>query len=111
MSLPGSRYVSPAASAAAPPPVEPPGVRRRSHGLLVVPNTSLWLCQSVANGGTLVLPRITAPAWRRRAATTASPVGTSSASALAPAVERTPASSNVSLTVHGTPWSGPHHSH
>src|SRR5881397_2755270 len=32
MSLPGSRYVRPAASAAAPPPVEPPGVRAREAG-------------------------------------------------------------------------------
>ena len=37
MSLPNSSGVNPAASAAAPPPVEPPGVRVTSHGLFVRP--------------------------------------------------------------------------
>jgi hypothetical protein len=36
-SEPYSRNVNPAASAAAPPPVEPPGVRVRSQRLLVTP--------------------------------------------------------------------------
>ena len=37
MSLPASKPVKPAASAAAEPPEEPPGVKFKSHGLLVVP--------------------------------------------------------------------------
>ena len=37
MSLPASMPVRPAASAAPEPPDEPPGVRERSHGLLVEP--------------------------------------------------------------------------
>jgi hypothetical protein len=37
MSLPSSRPVSPAASAAALPPDEPPGPHSTFHGLLVVP--------------------------------------------------------------------------
>ena len=43
-SEPTSIGVSPAASAAAAPPLEPPGVRDVSQGLLVRPNTSfsLW---------------------------------------------------------------------
>ena len=40
-SLPSSRADSPAATAAAAPPEEPPGVRPASQGLLVVPNSSL----------------------------------------------------------------------
>ena len=56
MSLPNSSGVSPAASAAAPPPVEPPGVRARSHGLFVRPKTGLLDCQSASIGGTFVLP-------------------------------------------------------
>ena len=110
MSLPGSRKLSPAASAAAPPPVEPPGVRVTSHGLLVVPKIGLVLCQSAASGGTLVLPRSTAPAARRRATITASRAGWWFEYAGEPAVVRTPATSSVSFTVHGTPWNGPHHS-
>ena len=44
MSVPISNGVKPIATAAAGPPDEPPGVRVRSHGLLVVPNISfvLW---------------------------------------------------------------------
>ena len=45
MSLPTGRYVSPAASAAASPPLEPPAVRATFHGLFVRPNTALSLCQ------------------------------------------------------------------
>ena len=41
MSEPHSSPVIPAASAAAEPPDEPPGVRPRFHGLFVVPYTSL----------------------------------------------------------------------
>jgi len=41
ISLPSSRKPIPRASAAAPPPVEPPEVRWGFHGLLVVPATSL----------------------------------------------------------------------
>src|SRR5262245_49116464 len=37
ISLPNSRETYPAASAAAEPPEEPPGVRPRSQGLLVTP--------------------------------------------------------------------------
>ncbi|MEZ5412267.1 MAG: hypothetical protein R2761_29815 [Acidimicrobiales bacterium] len=41
MSVPISKLVSPAATAAAAPPDEPPGVRARSQGLLVTPKSSL----------------------------------------------------------------------
>ena len=41
MSLPSSSDVNPAATAAAGPPDDPPGVLERSHGLLVVPYTGL----------------------------------------------------------------------
>ena len=41
MSLPISRGVNPAATAAPPPPVEPPGVRSRCQGLLERPKRGL----------------------------------------------------------------------
>ena len=41
MSLPNSSPVSPAARAAADPPDDPPALRVTSHGLFVVPYTSL----------------------------------------------------------------------
>src|SRR5262249_62092725 len=68
MSLPTSRALSPAAIAAALPPLDPPGVRPRSHGLLARPWMGLADCQSASMGGTLVLPSRTAPAARGGAA-------------------------------------------
>ena len=47
-SPPNSSDVSPAATAAAPPPVLPPGVRLRSQGLLLRPKSGLADCQSLA---------------------------------------------------------------
>ena len=66
MSLPTSRALRPAAIAAALPPLDPPGVRPRSHGLLARPWIGLADCQSASMGGTLVLPSRTAPAARVR---------------------------------------------
>src|SRR4029453_5172820 len=72
-SEPSSSDTKPAASAAAPPPEEPPGVRAVSHGLLVVPYTSLAVCpKSPSMKGTLVLPTTIAPACLSRRTTVAS---------------------------------------
>ncbi len=66
MSLPSSAPVRPAATAAAPPPVLPPAVSAGFQGFVVRPNSLLTDCQSAFATGTLVLPRITAPAARSR---------------------------------------------
>ena len=67
VSLPIAIGTSPAATAAPEPPLEPPGIRLVSHGLtaggLDTPQASSW---------EVVLPTITAPASRRRAAAGAS---------------------------------------
>ncbi len=57
---------SPAATAAAAPPLEPPGVRSRSQGLRVRPKSGLSVSALWPNSEVLVLPRMTAPAARRR---------------------------------------------
>ena len=55
-----------AATAAAEPPLEPPGTRSRSHGLAVGPNAECSVDEPIANSSMLVLPRTTAPAsWSR----------------------------------------------
>ena len=74
-SLPSSSPLSPAAIAAADPPDDPPGVRRTSHGLLVVPKRSLYDCASPAKAGKFVLPKMIAPAARSRPTASASCVG------------------------------------
>jgi len=75
-SVPSARAIMPLASAAAPPPVEPPAERDGFHGLRVQPKTSLKVLPPAANSGQLVLPRITAPASRSRRTTRASSRGT-----------------------------------
>ena len=61
MSVPSSNDVNPAATAAAGPPDEPPGMRSRSHGLFVVPKISLKVWRSPDQRGRLVLPNTIAP--------------------------------------------------
>ena len=107
MSLPTSRPVRPAASAAAAPPDEPPGPRARSQGLLVVPWISLKVSQSESIKGTLVLPKITAPDALSRLTTSESRVAMFSLKAGSPQVVGRPARSKDSLTVIGRPSSGP----
>jgi IstB-like ATP binding protein len=52
----------PAATAAAEPPLEPPGDQSTAHGFRVGPKTRLSVCPSKANSGTLALPSTMAPA-------------------------------------------------
>ncbi len=58
---------SPAATAAALPPEDPPGVRAGSHGLRVMPHAFVLVKLRVPNSGAAVLPIGTAPAARSRA--------------------------------------------
>src|SRR5512145_2910836 len=74
-SAPSSRNPNPAASAAAPPPVEPPDVLVTSQGLLVVPATLLYVWMSLAPMGVLVFPTIIAPARRSFSTVTAFSLG------------------------------------
>jgi len=62
----------PAATAAAAPPLEPPGVRAVSHGLRTGPKRRGSETGRIPSSGMLVLPRITKPASRIRRTTWAS---------------------------------------
>ncbi len=62
----------PAATAAAEPPLEPPGVRPVSHGLRVTPHVTDSVNGQRPSSGIVVLPTMTAPAARSRATTAAS---------------------------------------
>ena len=68
-SLPIPIGESNAAIAAASPPLDPPGVRVRSHGLLVLPNTLLSVSHQSVNSGVFVLPSNMPPAVFSRSAT------------------------------------------
>ena len=67
-SLPWATGTIPAATAAADPPLEPPGVRARSQGLRVMPCTES-VAPKTHSSGTRVSPTTTPPAARIRATT------------------------------------------
>jgi len=67
---------TPAATAAAAPPLDPPGVWSRFHGLCVGPKTSGSVNATSPNSGTLVLPKVTSPARLNRATVSESCSGT-----------------------------------
>jgi hypothetical protein len=79
VSEPSAKGSRPAATAAAAPPLLPPGVIRVSHGLRVAPKTLLNVCDPAPNSGVFVLPMITAPAAFSSATCAASTSGTWSA--------------------------------
>ena len=66
----------PLATAAAPPPVEPPGVRLGSHGLRVTPQSPLSVVALEPSSGMVVIASTMPPACRRRSTATASRSGT-----------------------------------
>ena len=65
-SLPWAIGTRPAATAAAAPPDEPPGVRERSQGLRVAPVWRGSVVGRIPNSGMFVIPTITKPASRSR---------------------------------------------
>ena len=78
-SLPVHAGKSPAATAAAEPPDEPPGVRSTFHGFLVMPCNGVFVKLTVPCSDAVVSPVITAPAARKRATSLLSKVATASA--------------------------------
>ena len=102
-SEPSASGPNPAATAAAPPPVDPPGVRARSQGLRDSPNNGLSVEPRQANSGRLVRPTKIAPAARKPATLGASSVATNSLSRREPYVVRSPAVQRLSLIEMGTP--------
>src|SRR5947209_12207494 len=72
VSEPRARAEKPAATAAALPPLDPPGTRVGSCGLRVGPKAEFSVDEPMANSSRLVLPTTTAPASRSRVTTVAS---------------------------------------
>src|SRR5262245_23749032 len=87
-----------AASAAALPPLDPPGDRSGFHGLRVGPNSWLVVTAVWPKAGVLLRPTTIAPAAFRRATTTSSTVSTgASACSGDPKVVRMPAQRAMSF--------------
>ena len=72
VSEPSAAGASRAATAAAEPPLDPPGTQARFHGLRVGPVTECSVVDPIANSSQFVLPMTTAPAAVRRSTTVAS---------------------------------------
>jgi hypothetical protein len=75
VSLPSAVATMRHASATAAPPLDPPALRERPHGLRVAPYTWLKVCDPAPNSGALVLPTATAPAAFIRATSRQSAAG------------------------------------
>src|SRR5215475_15380611 len=75
-SVPMASGPIPAATAALAPPLDPPGVRSRFHGLRVIPNTRLWVAPIHPIIGVLVFPSWMAPAASSRSTMGAFSAGT-----------------------------------
>src|SRR5207248_7342948 len=71
-SVPTASAPRPAATAAAAPPDEPPGVFFGFHGLRVMPVSGLSVTPFQPNSGVVVFPSSSAPCSRNRAVTGAS---------------------------------------
>src|SRR4029453_2432971 len=95
-----------AATAAALPPEEPPGVWSRLQGLREIPNASLSVNGHRHSSGTLVLPTSRAPASRRRRTSSSSAAADSGLVAAEPLRVGAPARSMLSLIATGTPARG-----
>ena len=107
-SVPTASWPRPAASCADAPPLEPPGVRSRFHGLRVMPVSALSVTPFQPNSGVQVLPRSTAPLSRRRAVAGASSFhGPAGSTVFEPRSVGQPFASTRSLIDAGTPSTGP----
>jgi hypothetical protein len=97
----------PAATAAALPPLDPPGLRCGFHGLRVAPHVFDSVKPQIASSGKFDLPTITAPAARIRA-TIAESAAAGTSQAPVPSMVTSPSRlASSSLSAMGTPCSGP----
>src|SRR3954453_2778451 len=107
VSVPIAHGASPAATAAALPPDEPPGTRLRSHGFRTGPKPEFSFDEPIANSSMLVLPSTAAPAARRFATAVQVYGGRYPSRIRDAAMLGTPSTQKRSLTASGTPASGP----
>ena len=106
-SVPSANGVTPAATLAAAPALEPPGVFDRSQGLRVMPVSGLSPTALQPNSLVVVFPTMTPPSVRTRSTDGASTAAVFSAASLEPNVHRTPSIAIRSLTEIGSPCSRP----
>ncbi len=106
-SLPTPPAESPAAIAAASPPLEPPAVHVKSNGLLVLPYKRLSVSHAISSSGVFVTPMTIAPAFRNRWTSGASFRPTTPRRKALPDSHGIPFTSIALLILIGTPCRGP----
>ena len=106
--MPCATGTIPAATAAADPPDEPPGVRSRFHGLRVT-TSGVSVVAHASSSGVAVRPTTTAPAARSLATTTWSASEVPRFPATVPDAITVPATGMLSLIAIGTPANGRSH--
>src|SRR3954451_1774093 len=107
VSVPRAHGAEPAATAAALPPLEPPGTRARSQGFRTGPKPEFSFDEPIANSSWLVLASSGAPAAGSCSTTVAVCGGRCPGGIREPAWLGTPSVQNRSLTASGTPPKGP----
>src|SRR5207248_565409 len=103
VSVPIAQGARPPATAAAEPPLEPPGTRARSHGLRVVWKPLFSVELPIANSSRFVFPTSTAPASRSRLQAVASYGGRQLPRIFEPQVVRMSRVQKLSLSAIGIP--------
>ena len=106
VSVPIARGASKAASDAADPPPEPPGIRVRSHGLCVGPYAEFSVEEPIANSSIFVLPKIIMSFFFKLTTTVESYGGRQPSRILEPHVVGIPFCVITSLRASGTPAKG-----
>ena len=106
MSVPSAHTAAPAATAAALPPLDPPGTRERSHGLCTGPYAEFSFEEPIANSSQFVLPTSTAPSPDSRVHAVQSYGGTYPSRIFEPHVVRMPFVARTSFSAIGTPATG-----
>ena len=106
VSVPSAKRTSPAATATADPPDEPPGTRSSDHGFFTGPNAEFSFELPIANSSRFVFPTMTAPCASRRSTTVAEYAGMYPSRMREPAVVGIFFVPMMSLHAHGMPVSG-----
>ena len=105
-SLPWAIGTMPAATAAAEPPLDPPGVRSSAQGLRVGPKRRDSVVGRMPISGNVVLPTMTNPASRIRRTRNESWCGTKLPNRSLHIVSGMPSTARLSLIAIGTPAKG-----
>jgi len=106
VSVPNAAGENLAVTAAADPPLDPPGTRSTSQGLCVTPYAEFSVDEPIANSSVFVFPSTTMPASNNFCTAVALKGGLNCSRIFDPHVARTPSTHSTSLIAIGSPKRG-----